>query len=171
MVVGRAPSNTVGRLKPAAEAVTNASAILELLFGPASNRSFAVRFWDGSAERAGGRAAPRLTVLLQRAGALRRMFLPPSELAIGEAYLRGDFDVEGSLEQATELLEVVTARLRSPLTIARVVALLLKLPSDELESPPGDGRHRPATGALIRHSRRRDAQAVRYHYDLGNDFY
>jgi hypothetical protein len=69
---------------------------------------------------------------LRRPGALRRMLLPPTDLALGEAYLRDDFDIEGNLEEATKLVEFISRRLRSPTLLARVVRGLRKLPSDDL---------------------------------------
>src|SRR5215204_5882992 len=60
------------------------------------------------------------------------MLLPPTDLALGEAYLRDDFDIEGNLEEATKLVDFISTRLRSPTLLARVVRGLRKLPSDDL---------------------------------------
>ncbi|MBF6613864.1 MAG: class I SAM-dependent methyltransferase [Chloroflexi bacterium] len=145
--------------------------ILGELFGAPAQRSFAVRLWDGSVERPPTGQTPDFTLVLKEPGALRRMLLPPSELALGEAYLRDDFDIEGDMEAATGLADSLTGRLRSPASLARLVSDLLSLPSNDL--PTGRSvQHRP-TGRLagLRHSRGRDATAVRSHYDVGNDFY
>jgi len=140
-------------------------ALLGDLFGPASERPFALRLWDGTVE--GPDHEPRFTLVLNRPGALRRMLLPPTDLALGEAYLRDDFDVEGDLERATELSDVLAARLRSPALLARLARRLRKLPADDAPGKAGaPGRLR---GRL--HSRKRDAAAVRSHYDVGNEFY
>ena len=77
-----------------------ASAILENLFVP-SGRTFALRFWDGTVEGPKASFEPSFTLVLRRPGALRRMLLPPTGLALGEAYLHGDFDVEGKDWSAT----------------------------------------------------------------------
>src|SRR5215469_16701909 len=112
--------------------------ILHLLFGPAGQRTWAVRFWDGSTELPD--RPPRFTLVLRRPGALRRMLLPPSELALGEAYLRDDIDLEGSAEAATRLIDEVPHRLRSPGTLTRLTRLLLRLPKHDLpvdqDTPP-----------------------------------
>ncbi|MFL5991488.1 MAG: hypothetical protein ACJ73W_05780 [Rubrobacteraceae bacterium] len=49
--------------------------------------------------------------MLRRPGALRRMLLPPTDLALGEAYLRDDFDVEGDIEAAKGLASQISRRL------------------------------------------------------------
>ena len=77
-----------------------ASAVLEYLFVP-SGRTFALRFWDGTVEGPKASFEPSFTLVLRRPGALRRMLLPPTGLALGEAYLHGDFDVEGKDWSAT----------------------------------------------------------------------
>lgn len=164
----------------AAEAATPdtrgiSQAILADLFGPRSQRSFAVRFWDGTVDLPGGGASPPFTVVLQDPGALRRMLLPPSESSIAEAYVFGDVDIEGDLEAAASLSDSITRNLRSPKVIARLLPRLLALPSgDERDGGREDGKAHRLRGLLRlgrRHSRRRDAAAVRFHYDVGNDFY
>jgi cyclopropane-fatty-acyl-phospholipid synthase len=77
-----------------------ASAVLEDLFGP-SGRTFALRFWDGTVEGSKASFEPGFTLILRRPGALRRMLLPPADLALGEAYPHGDFDVEEKNRRAT----------------------------------------------------------------------
>jgi cyclopropane-fatty-acyl-phospholipid synthase len=98
------------------------------------------------------------------------MLLPPSELALGEAYLRGDFDVEGSLEAATGLADRIAEGLRSPGRIVRLAPLLRALPRDAVDRAERKaGRTDRRAGP--RHTRQRDRTAVRSHYDVGNDFY
>lgn len=105
-------------------ALSAARAVLKDLFGPPSWRSFAVRFWDGTVEGPGEEHEPHFMLTLRRPGALRRMLLPPTDLALGEAYLRDDFDVEGDLEKAAGLAELIVARLRSPTLLARYALTL-----------------------------------------------
>lgn len=139
-------------------------AILADLFGPPSRRSFDVRVWDGSVEGPATWLPSRSTLVLERPGGLRRMLLPPSELTLGEAYLRGDFDVEGDLEDAVGLGDALTERLRSPVVLARLLPGLLSLPAEGLlVGTGGDGRPEPRLPGR-RHSRRRDSAAVRFHY-------
>ena len=80
-------------------------AILDEVFANYPARDFAVRLWDGTTwpERDG--PSPAFTLVLNHPGALRKMFLPPSELNLGEAYIYGDFDVEGDLIAAIPMAE------------------------------------------------------------------
>ncbi|MBF6592092.1 MAG: hypothetical protein IVW57_16405, partial [Ktedonobacterales bacterium] len=109
--------------------VAVAQSIVRDLFGPPERRVFAVRYWDGTIETPAGEADPRFTVILRHPGALRRMLLPPSELALGEAYLRNDFDVTGSLEEATDLAGGITGQFTSPRALASLASRLLALPA------------------------------------------
>src|SRR5260370_36428608 len=78
--------------------------LVQDILGPSAcasaNRDFAVRLWDGTVwrpEPAAGEPT-RFTIVLQHPGALRKMFLPPNELTLGEAYIYNDFDIEGDIE-------------------------------------------------------------------------
>ena len=144
--------------------------ILEELFGPAEQRTFAVRLWNGESELP-ITSPPAFTLVISDPGSLRRMLLPPSELSMVEAYLRGDIDVEGDLEAASPIADELAERLSSVRTVARLTRHLLALPSDGngfVAESPAMGRAHPH-GRL--HSKDRDAQSLRFHYDLGNDFF
>lgn len=134
-------------------------AIARLLGGPPED--FAVVLWTGQRIGPATGVAPRFTLRLSHPGALRRMLWPPGELSLAEAFIRGDFDVEGDLVAAFALRERFSAR---PATLLQALRLAA--------SPPAAGAG--ARAARLRgpiHSRERDALAVRHHYDLGNDFY
>jgi len=68
-------------------------------------RDFSFRLWDGSVWEAEPGDPSRFTMVLRNPGALRTMFWSPSELALGEAYLHGDIDIEGNLENAFQLTD------------------------------------------------------------------
>jgi cyclopropane-fatty-acyl-phospholipid synthase len=143
-------------------------ALLAELFGPPESRGFAVRLWDGSVQRSSG-SAP-FTLTLSGPASLRRMFLPPSELRMAEAFVRGDFDIEGDIEAATWLGDLLASRLSSKARLARVLARLIALSPE----PPGPPPYPTPAAFRTRghtHSQGRDARAVRYHYNVGNDFF
>ncbi len=141
--------------------------IFKKLF-PQSTRNFAIHLWDGQTFPSKIDFEPRFTLILNHPGALRRMFFPPGEVTLAEAYLRGDFDIEGDIVAAMTVgmtFERLTTR--DWLSLARQVR---SLPATEPEKVYRHGRQ-PARLRGRRHSRERDRAAVSYHYDVGNDFY
>jgi len=103
-----------------------------------------VELWNG--ERIDfSPAAPRVTVHIPDAGALRYL-LKPSLYNLGTAYVEGAIGVTG---RARDMLDVVGTLAAS--SAARGGLLQ---------------RWRPGP-----HTRAQDAAAVRYHYDVSNDFY
>lgn len=154
---------------PESPDVRRARNVMALLFGEARSRRFNVRYWNRFEEGPIGNVPPPFTLLVRRPDSLRRMLLPPTELAIAEAFVRGDVDVEGDLEQASLLGESIADRVRSPRVLVRLAAALLQLPVAH-SGADGTTRH-PSARRSRRHSRMRDAAAIRFHYDLGNTFY
>lgn len=164
-------------------AVHVAREIVAELFGPSRERFFAVRYWNGAEEPPGEGHRRRFTLVLHRPGALRRMLLPPTETRLAEAFLRDDFDVEGDLEAGAGLAVPLAERLRSPRRLLRLAMLLMQLPrvNDASDTSRAEAHEaafaarawerwrRLAAGRL--HAKTRDAQAIKRHYDVGNDFY
>jgi cyclopropane-fatty-acyl-phospholipid synthase len=142
--------------------------ILDRVFGGAVPENVACRLWDGTRWPANAPDTVDATVVLNHPGTLRRMFLPPTERAIGEAYVRGDFDIEGDLEAALNLNDVLFATPRSPAAMVGLLQLVRQLP--EIEAHPVDGRGAARLRGIL-HSRQRDREAIRFHYDVSNDFY
>lgn len=141
--------------------------ILQAILAGCRPMNFSIRMWDGTTwgPEEGHKAA--FTMVLNRPGALRRMFLQASDLNLGEAYIHGDFDVEGDFESAFVLQEYFGG-LRPAITERlRLARQLRRLPSDDL---PSGGRE-PASLWGDVHSLARDRDAVRYHYDVSNAFY
>src|SRR5204862_591056 len=85
----------------------------------------------------------------------------------------GDVDIEGDIEGASELGDVAASRLRSPLALLRLARHVLALPRESERRAPNPATETPASPQLSgrRHTRRRDREAVRFHYNVGNAFY
>jgi cyclopropane-fatty-acyl-phospholipid synthase len=150
--------------------LTRARRVMDALVGPLSQRRFGVRYWDGSIDASAPIEALPFTLVIKSPGALRRLCCAPSELRLGEAFVRGDLDVDGDLEEATTLAEDIAARLASPRALATLVRRALALPDSDGQTPAGaEARGRDWRGR--RHSRARDHAAIRFHYDVGNEFY
>ncbi len=140
--------------------------ILEDIMGTKASENLGVRLWDGTAWPDGRQR--EATLLLKHPGALRNMFLPPTEVGVAEAYLRDDFDVEGNMESVFHSAYVLANLARGLASKARVIAALRSLPGDTPNVVTARGA---AKLGGKRHSIARDSQAVRYHYDVSNDFY
>lgn len=150
----------------------NAREVMELVFGDAGSRPFAVRYWTGD-EEAGDSDDPPFTIVVRRPGSLRRMLLPPSELSIVEAVISGDIDIEGDAERAMSLGDAINGRLKSPATLLELTKLLMSLPHDDdtIEQVRARRARNIVDRAGHQHEPTRDQAAIRYHYDVGNDFY
>ncbi len=128
-------------------------------------RPFALRFWDGTELPATVPGGPVFTV--RSPTAVAHLLRAPGQLGLGRAYAAGALEAD-DLDRVIGLLDSFRApaldratRLR--LTAAAVRACGLsrppRVPASELR-PQGH-----------RHSRARDARAVRHHYDVSNDFF
>jgi cyclopropane-fatty-acyl-phospholipid synthase len=149
------------------ESASRTLSLLDDVFGRVEPRDFAFRLWDGRSWGPSDGLEPRFTVVLKHPGSLRRMFVPPTDLTVGEAYIYDDFDVEGDIEATAELAEPLGVLENDRAAIARYGARLLQLPSD---GPEREGRRAARLGGKA-HSKKRDGEAVRHHYDVSNDFY
>jgi cyclopropane-fatty-acyl-phospholipid synthase len=153
--------------RDAADHLERSTAILRRIFESYGPPDFAVRLWDGSypIQPADGKA--RFTLVLKHPAALRRMFLPPSELNLGEAFIFDDFDIEGDIIAATSLMDYFQTVHLPARTTLWLVGQLLALPRDVVAETARPGLK--PVGRL--HSRRRDRQSVQFHYDVSNEFY
>ncbi|WP_341676265.1 cyclopropane-fatty-acyl-phospholipid synthase family protein [Niveibacterium sp. SC-1] len=102
----------------------------------------ALQLWNGREFSLS--AHPTVKLRFTSPGTLTHL-LHPSLDGLGEAYVEGDIDVEGSID---EVMHVAT----------------------ELSASGGELASRPAI-KRGRHSRQHDAESIGYHYDVSNDFY
>ncbi|PYO48013.1 MAG: class I SAM-dependent methyltransferase [Gemmatimonadetes bacterium] len=144
--------------------------VLAAFFGEPHERSFDVKFWDGAVDRGSAAQSP-YTLVLNRPAALRRMLLPPNEVSLVESYISGDVDVEGSMEAAAGLADAIGNRLHSPVGVAKLIRLVLRLPGQAADDLNDARIPERARNLGPRHTPVRDAAAVRFHYDVGNNFY
>lgn len=149
------------------EHLRRSAAILQRIFAHYEPVDFAVQLWDGSQPITPTDGEPRFTVIIKHAAALRRMFLPPSEINLGEAYIFNDFDIEGDIFAAAGLIDYFSERAFSVGDITWLARQLLSLPRQVSQETVRPGLH--PTGAA--HSQQRDRQSVQFHYDVSNDFY
>ncbi len=128
-------------------------------------RPFELVFWDGSGLPPTNGGGPTFTVRSPRAVA--HVLRAPGQLGLGRAYVAGDLGVDD--------MDAVIALLDSykppPIdTATRLRLMLAAVRATGLTRPPG----RPAAELVpqgARHSKERDARAVRHHYDVSNEFF
>jgi cyclopropane-fatty-acyl-phospholipid synthase len=128
-------------------------------------RPFALRWWDGTELPATTPGGPVFTV--RSPTAVAHLLRAPGQLGLGRAYAAGDLEAD-DLDRVIGLLDSFHAptldratRLRLAAAAVRACGLTRppRIPASELR-PRG-----------ARHSRARDARAVRHHYDVSNDFF
>ncbi len=129
------------------------------------SRPFNVCFWDGAAVAATAGDAP--TFFVRRPSALSHFLRAPGSLGLGRAYVDGSLVVD-DLDAAFLVVDKwqppalsSSDRMRLGLALAAAAA-------------PGGLPRRPALELILRgrrHSIERDSAAIRYHYDVGNDFF
>ena len=140
-------------------------AVLTGLLGEAHRWEVGVRLWDGTTL---GPPNPATTLVLPYPWSLRSLAWPPSELNAGEAFIFGDIDIQGDIEGVFDLWGRLSGLpWKNPAFLARLAASVLALPAP----PSGRDTARGAMGRGALHSRERDRAAVRYHYDVSNEFY
>ncbi len=102
----------------------------------------AIELWNG--QRFAPAGSPSVTLRVPRTSALRR--LVKADLAdLGAAYVEGDVDVVGPIDEAFRAAE--------------------KLARSSGASPKG------RLPRFLQHTKKRDREAIRFHYDVSNDFY
>ncbi len=130
---------------------------------------FRIRAWDGS--EWGPEGGPVVVIRSKRA--LRRFLWKPDELGIARAYVTGDLDVEGDLEEGFRQLRHFGREQGKHLSLTPrdylgLFGTLAGLGAIGL--PP----KRPGSEAQVKgriHSKLRDSAVIAHHYDLSNDFY
>src|SRR5262245_13285350 len=143
--------------------------VLTALVGEDSPVRF--EFWDGSSlgPEPGAAGSPG-TLRVLSPDAVSRILWSPNELGLARAYVAGEIEAEGDVYALLESLRGDAPRgLRfgvSAAPLAVSAARRLHLVGRPPPPPPEEVR---LHGWL--HSRRRDADAIGHHYDVGNDFY
>jgi cyclopropane-fatty-acyl-phospholipid synthase len=129
-----------------------------------SERPFTIRFWDGTAVEG---TTPGPTFEVRSPRAIAHLLRAPGELGLARAYVQGLLEV-ADIDGAIRVVETWNPPRLSPmqwfgLTGGAIRAMGLVVPP---RVPRIELRLRGR-----RHSPRRDREAVRYHYDAGNDFF
>ena len=154
-----ASSNAIRSVRPII------SHVLDEWLADYGKHEFRMRLWDGTIW--GISDKPRFTLVVKTPEALRTLFVSPTELHLGEAYIAGTFDVEGDLEAAFDLGDYLLSGKGTRRISHTLLALLNKV---QLRAKSVNDKSDPQLRGPA-HSKQRDSQAVRYHYDLPPEFF
>ncbi len=159
--------------RPSIRSVRSAAEILEPLVtaifrGPSPVR---IQMWDDS----GLGPDTGTSIRLHSPQALRHLMWAPGELGLARAYVAGDMQLDGDVFDLFDLrshlvdgdghahnIGVSPRMIPAFWRAARELGVL---------GPPPSPPQIEARLHGLRHLRRRDAQAISHHYDVGNDFY
>ena len=129
------------------------------------DRPFTVEFWDGTQLPASNSSGPTFYIRSPRAAA--HVLRAPGQLGLGRAYVSGEIEVD-DMDAVIALLDSWDPpSLEGPdkrallLGAVRAAGITKPPPRPQAELRPSGKRH----------SKERDAEAVRHHYDVSNEFF
>ena len=156
------------RLKNSTDSAVDLSLdILEKITAGNPIQSLNVRLWNGTYWP--DQSPKPATLVLNRPSALREMLAGGSEMAVAEAYLREAFDVEGDMVAAFEWADILAVHTGAWTRTLSIAGLLRRLPDFREKNNSEQMRAARLNGA--KNSPGRDRHAIRFHYDVSNDFY
>lgn len=120
--------------------------------------------YDGSS--AGTPGAP-IAVNVRTPRAISYLVQSPGELGLGRAYVAGDLEVEGDVYEALRAMSQSTLDKLSWRDRFDILKAFGKQALRPVAPPPQE----VVQHGLLRHTKRRDAQAISHHYDVSNRFY
>jgi len=114
-------------------------------------RPFALRLSDGTTIAPEG-LEPRFTLVLRHPEVMAKFMASADWSSLGEAFLRGEIDVEGDMEEVYPVAEFLQKKYGGEVA---------QLDSGDLS---------PFSSEVAQaHTKERDAEAIEYHYDQGNE--
>jgi cyclopropane-fatty-acyl-phospholipid synthase len=128
-------------------------------------RPFTIEFWDGSRVASTSEDGPVFSVRSPRA--IAHALRAPGQLGLGRAYVSGELEVD-DIDKVIRVLDGWQApsldgadQRALMLAAVRAMGIVKPPPRPEAELRPSGKRH----------SKERDARAVRHHYDVSNEFF
>jgi cyclopropane-fatty-acyl-phospholipid synthase len=139
------------------------------------NRNLTLRLWNGEIVRVGLEMGRELnsTFELVFHGPLvvRSMILGRDPLRIAEAYFRGDMDIEGDFFAAVGLKDDLQSIHMSLSDRLRTLYQALQLKPLAAGRPGSAAPSRARLRTVTSHSKEENRAAIKFHYDVSNDFY
>lgn len=145
--------------------------LLEMFFADSDFKNFSFKLWDGTEWKPEGAGEPVFTVKLNHPKTLASMLAFPVDKRLGEAFIYGEFDVDGDMIALFSLEKHIEKKykklVKNPFFWSKILGLLnAKINFQKLHSNRKAAKLRGKT-----HSIERDKQAISYHYDVSNEFY
>jgi cyclopropane-fatty-acyl-phospholipid synthase len=154
--------------KPDKRSAAETLALIQSVLRDIHPRDFAVELWDGSCWEPEKTQFRRFTWKINNPEALRRVFDSPNrQLALGEAYVREAFDIIGDIEAVFPLADYLIGKEWGTFEKLRIVGMFREFQAFKWERETGSR----VRFSGVSHSKERDQEAIRYHYDVSNDFY
>lgn len=132
---------------------------LEAYRGP----SFELRLWDDTGSNYGS-GIPRFVITVKSLEVLKALLWDPNEISLGDAFVKGDLEVEGDIFAMFEFADFVfsgTHGVEKP-SYGRRIAISATKAFRHLQYSVND---------LFVHTLRRDKQAISFHYDKPPEFF
>lgn len=132
---------------------------LEAYHGP----SFELRLWDHTGS-CYGLGAPRFVITVKSLEVLKAILWDPNEISLGDAFVKGDLEVEGDIFAMFQFADFVFSNaqeVEGP-SYARRLAISATKGFRHLEY---------AINEMFVHSLRRDRRAISFHYDKPPEFF
>src|SRR3954452_12794542 len=128
-------------------------------------RPFTIELWDGSRVPSTNGGGPTFTA--RSKDALAYAVAAPGELGLGRAYVAGEIEVS-DMDQVIALFNDWQPPAVGTAAKARLITAALRAAGVRRPPPP------PKAELHLRgrkHTSERDREAVRHHYDVGNEFF
>jgi cyclopropane-fatty-acyl-phospholipid synthase len=132
---------------------------LETYHGP----SFELHLWDDTGSHYGS-GHPRFVITVKSLDVLKAILWNPNEISLGDAFVKGDLEVEGDIFAMFEFADFVFSKANGSEgpSYARRIAISAKKAWRHLDY---------AANNLFIHSLRRDKRAISFHYDKPPEFF
>lgn len=147
------------------QSASKAMAIVEEVLRDYHPRDFAIEFWDGSRLNPEPGQFCRFTWEIHHPSVLRSLLRADHQVALGEAFIYGDFDISGDILAIFPIAEYLDHKHFGTTKKVQLAAQLFGLPT----KLRGEAAHAELHGRT--HSKSRDREAISFHYDLSNEFY
>lgn len=106
-------------------------------------------------------------VHIRDADAVAHLARAPGELGFGRAYVSGALDIDGSIWDVVAAKDHLLPLSRQPRAVAEIATVMARDLPHSVEPPPEEAR----SPRWLTHTPSSDADDIRHHYDVGNDFY